>query len=336
MSRPSRAARLRPSVLVLWAGLLVAAVLAGLLTGAVDLPVGGVVKELLHLHSGLSPVEKNVLMQLRLPRVLMGALVGGLLAVAGAGYQGVFRNPLADPYLLGAGAGAGLGATLVIVYASFDPSLGVPIAAFAGAVGGVMLTYALGRGGGTSTLLLAGVAVTSFLTAIQAFVQQSNTQELQRIYAWIMGGLGGADSHGLTVIAPYGLVSVVVLLSHGRLLDMLSVGDDEAASLGLSPTRVRLVVLAAASLATASAVAAGGLIGFVGLVVPHMVRRLVGGSYRVVLPLSLVGGAAFLILADVLARTLLSPAELPLGVITAFIGAPFFVLILRSTRQAST
>jgi iron complex transport system permease protein len=299
-----------------------------------------VVKELLHLPSGMSPVDREVLLQLRLPRVLAAALVGGLLAIAGAGYQGVFRNPLADPYLLGAGAGAGLGATIVIAYAPFHSDLGVPAAAFAGALAGVGLAYlhgrSTGRGGGAATLVLAGVAVTSFLTSIQAFVQQAKSQELQRIYAWIMGGLGSADWHTLALISPYALVSVITLLLHGRLLDVLSVGDDETAALGLSPTRIRLVVIIAASLAAASAVAVSGLIGFVGVIVPHVVRRLAGGSYRIVVPLSLLGGAAFLVLADLVARTALAPAELPLGLVTAFVGAPFFVLVLRSTRSVET
>jgi iron complex transport system permease protein len=318
---------------------------AALLFGAAGLPPGGVLRELLdlvpfvHVDSGLTAVERNVLVQLRLPRVLLGAAVGGLLAIAGAGYQGVFRNPLADPYLLGAAAGAGLGATLVIVFAPVDPSLGVPVAAFAGAVAGVFLAYVLGSTtgrGGAATLVLAGVAVASFLTAAQTFVQQMRVAELQRIYAWLLGGLAAADWRTLGMIAPYAGLSTVILLAHGRLLDVLSVGDDEAASLGLSAARVRLVVLAAASLATASAVAVSGLIGFVGIVVPHLVRRLAGGSYRVVLPLSLLVGAAFLMLADLLARTVVAPGELPLGVVTAFVGAPFFIAVLRATRGVRT
>jgi iron complex transport system permease protein len=315
---------------------LVVAVLGGLLVGAVSLPVGGVLKALAGLDSGLSPLERGLLFDLRLPRVLMGAAVGGLLAIAGAGYQGVLRNPLADPYLLGAAAGAGLGATLVIVYAPVPPDLGVPLAAFAGALCGVLLAYALGRsaGSGPATLVLAGVAVSSFLSAVQTFVQQAGVEELQRVYSWILGGLGGASWHTLAMMAPYGIVSVVVLLLHGRLLDVLGVGDEEAAALGVDPARVRLVVLAAASLATASAVAVSGLVGFVGIVVPHLVRRLAGGSYRVVLPLSFLGGAAFLVLADLAARTVVAPGELPLGVVTAFVGAPFFMVVLRSTRKA--
>ncbi|MGK5552799.1 FecCD family ABC transporter permease [Actinomadura kijaniata] len=348
MKTQVRAARLRPAQLAVASAVLVAALLAGLLSGAADLPVGGVLKALadrlplVEVDSGLSAVERNVLFELRLPRVLMAALVGGLLAVAGAGYQGVFRNPLADPYLLGAASGAGLGATLTIALLPGDPGLTVPLAAFAGALGGVALAYLLGDVAGrgashSATLMLAGIAVSSFLGAMQTFVLQYRSEELQRIYAWVLGGVGSADWHQLAVVAPYALVSGVVLVLHGRLLDVLGVGDEEATALGLSAARVRLLVLAAASLATACAVAMSGLIGFVGIVVPHVVRRLAGGSYRIVLPLSVLAGAAFLELADLVARLAVAPGELPLGVVTAFVGGPFFVVVLRAARrQVST
>lgn len=337
-------ARLRPLPLAAAVGLLLATLLAGVLVGSAGLPVGGVLKALadripfVHVDSGFGVIDENVLFQLRVPRALMAALVGGMLAVAGAGYQGVFRNPLADPYLLGAAAGAGVGATLVIALVPGDPGYGVPLAAFVGAICGVALAYLLGsaatgRGNGTATLVLAGVAVSSFLAAVQTLIQQMKAEELQRIYSWILGGVGSADWHQLALVFPYALVSTVVLLAHGRLLDVLSVGDEEAASLGLSAARVRLTVLVAASLATASAVAVSGLIAFVGIVVPHLVRRLAGGSYRIVLPLSLLGGAAFLEVADLVARTLIRPGELPLGVVTAFVGGPFFVAVLRASRR---
>lgn len=315
---------------------------AGMLGGAAEISAWQVVLQVadwlpfVQVDSGLAPVEQGLLFQLRLPRVLVAAGVGGLLAIAGAGYQGVFRNPLADPYLLGAASGAGLAVTMVIVFLP-DLAASVPVAAFVGAVGGVFLAYALGntagRSGGTATLVLAGVAVTSFLTAIQTFVQQLKVEELRRIYSWILGDVGGGwDQFWLMI--PYAVVSSVLLLVHGRMLDVLSVGDDEAASLGVRAGRVRLLVLFGASLATAAAVAVSGLIAFVGIVVPHVVRRLAGGSYRMVLPLSLLCGGAFLVLADLLARTLIAPAELPIGVVTAFIGAPFFVGVLRVTRRA--
>jgi iron complex transport system permease protein len=325
------------------AALLLLAVLIAVGVGAVGLDPGRVVATLLD-HAGmdvgnpLHGVEAEILLQLRLPRVLLVALVGGSLAVAGATYQGVFRNPLADPYLLGAAAGAGLGATLVIAYVPHNtgPFSTVPVAAFLGALTGVGLAYLLGTlasragGGGTGTLLLAGVAVTMFLTALQTFVQQAHADDLLTVYSWILGQLGDASWGQLGLALPYAAAAVAVLLGSARALDVLAVGDEEAATLGLRPQRVRLVVLLAASLATAAAVAVSGLIGFVGLVVPHIVRRLAGGSYQVVVPVSLLGGAAFLVLADLLARTVIAPGELPIGVVTASIGAPFFAALLRT------
>lgn len=322
---------------------LLLALLAGVSIGAVALPPSGVLSTLLdRVGAGwLAPgrplpvLQAEILLSYRLPRVVLAALVGSLLATAGASYQGVFRNPLADPYLLGAAAGAGLGATLVIVSTpSSARGVTVPLAAFVGALTGVGLAYALGSvaarsGGGSTTLLLAGVAVMSFLTAVQTLVQQSHAETLREVYSWILGQLGAGQWSDVGMVLPYAAVSAAVLMLSGRALDVLSVGDDEAATLGVRPGRVRFAVLLAASLGTAAAVAVSGLIGFVGLVVPHIVRRLAGGSYRIVLPVSLLGGAAFLVLADLVARTVLAPAELPIGVVTAFVGAPFFAALLR-------
>jgi iron complex transport system permease protein len=266
--------------------------------------------------------------------VLIAALVGAGLAVSGAAYQGVFRNPLADPYLLGAAAGAGLGATLVIAYSpvqSVGPIGIVPLAAFVGALVGVGCALALGTVAGGShspTLLLAGIAVAAFLAAAQTLAQQQNTDDLREIYGWLLGQLGRSQWSDVLLVLPYLLLAGTVLLLCGRALDVLAVGDDEASSLGVHPGRLRLVVILAASLATAAAVAVSGLIGFVGLVVPHIVRRLVGGSHARVLPMSLLVGGAFLVLCDLVARVVLSPAELPIGVVTAFIGAPFFAGLL--------
>lgn len=320
---------------------LLCAVAAGVSVGAVPLPLSQVISSLLrpvgiHVGNPLSGTDSTLLLELRLPRVVLAALVGGMLAMAGAAYQGVFRNPLADPYLLGAAAGAGLGATAVIAGAPSGTAgqLLLPAAAFVGALVGVGLSYALGsvaarHGGGSATLLLAGIAVTSFLTAIQTVLQQANSDTLRQVYSWILGQLGAAGWDQVLLVLPYMVASWAVLLFAGRALDVLSVGDDEASTLGISPAKVRFVVLLAASLGAAAAVAVSGLIGFVGLVVPHVVRRLAGSAHRVVLPLSLVVGGAFLVLADLIARTVISPAELPIGVVTAFVGAPFFAALLR-------
>ena len=287
--------------------------------------------------STLSATERAILWELRVPRVVLGGLVGAMLSVAGASYQGVFRNPLADPYLLGVAAGAGLGATIVIAYVP-DPSARVlPFAAFAGAVVAVALAYAVGRsmGGRSSlTLILAGIAIASFFTALQTYLQQRNAETIRQVYTWILGRLATAGWSEVLTLAPYVVVCAIVLILYRRLLDVLSVGDAEADSLGISSGRVRLIVVIFATLGTAAAVAVSGLIAFVGIVVPHTVRLMVGTSYRSLIPLSMVFGAAFLILADLAARTIAAPAELPIGVITAFIGAPFFVFILRTSRRS--
>lgn len=330
-----RPKRLRGWQLLLAAALLLAVVLGSVLLGAIDLGPSHVLGEVLaQLTGGVSPLserEAAILWQLRVPRVLLACLVGAALAGAGAAYQGVFRNPLADPYLLGAAAGSGLAVSVTVVFSQNSLGWALAPTAFLGAIGGVALTWLLGRsaGAGTATLLLAGVAVAAFLTAVQTFVQQLNTETLQRIYTWMLGGLGSADWTVVLRVLPYVAGTSMVLCLCGRLLDVLSFGDEEARSPGIEPARVRIVVLGAASLATAAAVSASGLIGFVGIVVPHVVRLLVGTSYRVVLPLSLVCGAIFLVLADMAARTVLAPAELPIGVVTAFTGAPFFLVVLR-------
>jgi iron complex transport system permease protein len=320
----------------------VVAALLGLALGPVDLGIAAVAREvlshvpLLGIESSFSATEDAILWELRAPRVALGLLVGAMLASAGASYQGVFRNPLADPYLLGAAAGAGLGATIVIANDLGGAGLDLrPVAAFAGAMLGVGIAYVLGTSVGgrqTATLILAGVTVASFLTALQTYVQQRSTDSVQEVYSWILGRLETSGWTDVLIVLPYVVVSAVVLLWHRRLLDVLAVGDDEAASLGVPVARVRLLVVAAATLGTAAAVAFSGLIAFVGIIVPHAIRLMAGTSYRVVLPLSLAFGAGFLVLMDLVSRTAVAPAQLPIGVVTAFLGAPFFAVVLRRTR----
>jgi iron complex transport system permease protein len=327
------------------AGLAVAVVVA-VMVGPVPLRPGPVVREILDrlpfvdLDSGLDERQAAILWELRMPRVVLAGLVGATLSLCGAAYQGVFRNPLADPYLLGVAAGAGLGATLAIVYLpgrSSWPIDPLPLAAFMGALVGVFATYTLGRSGSrsrtASTLILSGVAIASFLTAIQTFVQQRESDTLRQVFSWILGQLTTASWGQVALVLPYLTVSAVAILLHRRLLDVMAVGDEEADSLGVDTRRIRLLVVIAASLGTAAAVSVSGLIAFVGIIVPHTVRLLLGSSYRIVLPMSLILGAAFLILTDLAARTVIAPAELPIGVITAFMGAPFFVLVLRRSRS---
>jgi iron complex transport system permease protein len=334
---------------LLWAGaaaaFLVAALVAGALVGPVDIGLGGVLSSLGDrlglpgVDSSLSPTQDTILWDLRLPRVVLAMLVGGMLASAGAAYQGVFRNPLVDPYLLGVAAGAGLGATLAVAYLPKEIGThnALPPSAFLGAAAAVAASYTLGRsagrGSGGASLVLAGVTVVAFFTAVQSFIQQQHSDTLQEVYTWILGRLPSSGWRDVLLLLPYVAAAVVVLLLHRRLLDVLSFGDDEAASLGVDVRRVRLTVVVAATVGTAAAVSVCGLIGFVGIIVPHAIRLVVGGSYRVVLPLSVIVGAGFLVFADVVARTALSPAEIPIGVVTAFCGAPFFAVVLRTSRR---
>jgi cobalamin transport system permease protein len=347
-----RPARLRVRWLLLGAASVLVAAVAGLALGPIRLNPAGVAIELLdllpgvNLHSGLSGPEAAIVTQIRLPRVCLGLLVGAMLAMCGGAYQGVFRNPLADPYLLGAAAGAGLGATIAVISRhafSELPAVGgtgtpisVPLAAFAGALVAVGFTYALGAAGGRgrspATLILAGVAVTSFLTALQGYLQQLHVDTVREVYTWIMGRLTTAGWHDVLLLLPYATATALVVLPHGRILDVLSVGDDEAQALGAHPSRTRYLLVIAASLGTAAAVSVSGLIAFVGIIIPHTVRLLAGTSYRAILPLSLLFGGAFLTLTDLAARTL-SPNEIPIGVVTAFFGAPFFIVVLRTAKR---
>jgi len=294
------------------------------------------------IHSGLTDTDWSIVWQIRAPRVVLAALVGSTLSIAGASYQGVFRNPLVDPYLLGVAAGAGLGATIVITVNRsgtstwwIDP---LPLAAFIGGLIAVIATYLVGTTGkgerSSTSLVLSGVAVTSLATAAQTFLLQRNSDVVRQVYSWILGRLSSATWSDVRLVIPYVVLSTIALLLHRRLLDVLRVGDDEASALGVNVSRVRLVVVIAATLGTASVVAVSGLIGFVGIIVPHAVRLIVGTSYRVVLPVSLLFGGAFLILADIPGRVLDNPAETPIGVVTAFLGAPFFLLILRTRKTA--
>ena len=343
-----RAFRLPPLAAV---GALVALAAVTLLSatqGAAALAFGDVLAALVDrlplvdLDSPLSSRQEGILFQIRLPRLVLGMLVGGSLAMAGAAYQGVFRNPLADPYLLGVSAGAGFGAVLALGFGldlGRGPFDAVAAAAFLGALVAVAASATIARGAWHSpaTLLLAGVSMAALFSAAQTYaLGQLSETRTREVLSWLFGRLNTSGWREVGILGPYVVVCGAVLLLHRRHLDVLRVGDDEARSLGLNPGRSRLVVIVAASLLTAAAVSVSGLIAFVGLVVPHVVRLLVSHSYRVIVPLSALGGAAFLAFVDTGARTLTAPAELPVGVITALVGAPFFALVLwRGARRVS-
>jgi iron complex transport system permease protein len=342
-----RPVRVRPLGLVVGVVALVGTVLLSLTLGAAHLPVKGAVVEVLdhlpfvHVHSGLSASQAAIVWKIRFPRIVLGVLVGAMLSMSGASYQGVFRNPLADPILLGVSAGAGVGATAAIVFdvRHLGPVDAIPVAAFVGALAGVALTYALARIGDSSrspaVLLLAGVAVAAFLSAVQTYLQQSHVDSIREVFVWILGRLSTGGWSDVWTVLPYAVGTSAVLLACGRVLDVLSVGDDEATTLGLDVAKARLVIVITSSLAVAAAVSVSGIIGFVGVIVPHTVRMVAGTSYRVILPLSILFGGAFLVASDLIARTIMSPAELPIGVVTAFFGAPFFAVVLRNRKLVS-
>ena len=287
---------------------------------------------------GISAANWDIFWNIRLPRVVLAGVVGAMLSLAGAGYQGVFRNPLVDPYLLGAAAGAGLGATLVFAYGrtatSGWPVDPLPLAAFVGALAAVLVTYLVGAsfGGSGLSLVLAGVAVAALGTALQQYLLLRHSDVIKEVYSWISGRVSTATWDDVKLVGPYVLLATVVLLLHRRQLDVLRVGDEEAMTLGSEVRRIRLIVVIAATLGTAAVVSVSGLIGFVGIMVPHLVRLVAGSSYRVVLPLSILVGASFLILADIPGRMIEHGGETPIGVVTALVGAPMFIFVLRSRR----
>ena len=342
-------ARRRTVWLVAGAVAVAVAFLAGVVVGPAGPPWWRILLEfadrlpLVSVESGVTERQWAIVWEIRLPRVVLAGLVGATLSVAGASYQGVFRNPLVDPYLLGVAAGAGLGATVVFAAGRastqgwwVDP---LPLAAFVGGLVAVALTYLVGAAFGaarsSTTLVLAGVAVTSLATAVQAFVLQRHNDVIRQVYSWILGRLSAATWDDVRLVLPYVVVSVTALVLHRRLLDVMRVGEAEAHALGAHVDRIRLIVVLAATLGTAAVVAVSGLIGFVGIIVPHAVRLMAGTSYRLVLPASVLFGAAFLILVDIPGRVLTDPAETPIGVVTAFFGAPFFLVLLRRRAVAS-
>lgn len=286
-----------------------------------------------------NPTAATILWSIRLPRTLLLALVGAALSGSGAAYQGLFRNPLADPYLIGVASGAGLGAVLAMSIRWPYDTLGlmaVPFAAFLAGLFTVLLVYWLAQVGGTilsSNLILSGVAVSSFATALTSYLMLRSTGEVRRAIAWMLGGvsLGGWDA--VLALLPYVLIGLTLLILSGHSLNLLQFGDEQAHSLGLNVSRARIILLVAASLATAAAVSFAGIIGFVGLVVPHITRLWWGADHRRLVPLSILGGVWALLLADVLARVIIAPQELPVGVVTSLIGAPFFLWVLRRARH---
>ncbi|MCJ7625139.1 MAG: iron ABC transporter permease [Anaerolineaceae bacterium] len=286
----------------------------------------------------LKPFE-TIIFSLRLPRTFLIAITGAALAGSGAAYQGLFQNPLADPYLIGVASGAGLGA---VISMSVDwpytlaGYMTIPVFAFIGALATVFIVYQLAKVGGsvpTTNLILAGVVVGSFATAITSFLMIKSTDEIRRAIVFLMGGATMSGWPPVLAVLPYSILGLGILLTMGHALNVLQYGDEQAQQMGLNVKKVRLIIIITASLTTAAAVSFTGIIGFIGLIIPHTVRFLWGGDYRRLTPLAIINGAGLLLIADVLARILMAPQEIPIGIITALFGAPFFLWIMRRAGQ---
>lgn len=316
--------------------LVAVALLLSVGVGAVFIPPGDLIGAI--FGTPLSGTAATIVYDIRLPHALLVAITGAALAGSGTAYQGLFRNPLADPYLIGVASGAGLGAVFVMAQGWPKTLLGfytIPAAAFIGALLAVAVVYAIARIGKTvpvTTLLLAGVAVSSFATAISSFLMLYSQSELRRAIAWLLGGAALNGWQPVLAILPYVAVGLGILLFSGHQLNVLQLGEEQAQQLGLSVERVKIVLIAAASLTAAAAVAFSGMIGFIGLIVPHALRLVWGGDHRRLLPLSVLAGASALLIADLLARTVFAPEVVPVGILTALAGVPFFLLLLRRAK----
>ena len=323
--------------------LVLAVGLVSLSLGPVDIPVGHVAWIVLSAIGIDVPefgrTEQLVIEQIRLPRIIVGAAVGMALGIAGATMQGLFRNPMADPGIIGVSAGGALGAVVAIATGLTGLFfLALPAFAFVGAMAAAFLVYGIAVVGGhfsMATLLLAGVAVNAFLGAVVSAIILflPDNEALREILFWLAGGLDSRSWEHVRIAGPLIVGSAVILLLMARDLNLLMLGDDEARSMGVRVGATRIVLLAAAALATGAAVAVSGTIAFVGLVIPHILRLLLGPDNRVLIPMSALGGAVFVILADTVARMIIEPAEFRVGVLTAFVGAPFFILLLIKNKR---
>lgn len=318
-------------VILVTLSLLLGVILLGVGLGSVSIDGLTSLKAIWHglNHQPLSPLE-GIVWQMRFPRVMMGLLVGASLGISGAAYQGIFRNPLADPYLMGVASGGACGATIAVM--GQWPQPWIPLAGFVGACISVAATLLLAKQGSrfpTNRLILAGVVVGAILSAVSSYILLSGQDRLREVMAWTMGNLSLSGWSEAQAVLPYAAVGMVVLYFLAKPLNTLQLGDATAYSLGVPVERLRLLVILASTLATAAAVSYAGIIGFVGLVTPHILRRLLGNDFRWLLPISALSGGMLLILADLLARTVVRPQELPVGIITTLLGGPFFLYLLR-------
>ncbi len=323
---------------------LVLSMLAGISIGTVHIPPGEIIRiigaEVLHILPAQNEMLTNIVMEIRLPRVILAGLVGASLAIAGASFQGLLRNPLADPYTLGVSSGASVGAVITLFFGLQIPyagSFSLPIFSVAGSMLTIIAVLAFARRVDRSmkveTIILTGIIFSSFLGSVISLMIALSGDELRQIINWLLGSVSMRGWTYIKLILPFFIIGSLLLLFNARELNALSFGEERAKYAGVNVERRKLMILVSGSILTGAAVAVSGTIGFVGLVVPHFIRILWGPDHRRLLPLSIMIGGGFLILADLLSRTIVSPAELPIGVITALIGAPAFAAILMNKRK---
>lgn len=310
---------------------LISSVIISTAVGPVNIPFKEVFTTLTNFNAGeMESINGVILLQIRLPRIILAVLVGSALAVAGATMQGLFKNPMADPYVIGISSGAAFGASIAII-----SHISVPVAAFLCAVGTVFLVYSIAKGSGgvsTESLLLSGIAVAAFFSALTSLLIYLAGEDLHQIIFWLMGGLWASDWDKVTVAFPFIFLGITGIFMFSRDLNAMLLGEEPAQHLGIEVENVKKILLVFVSLVTAVAVSVSGIIGFVGLIIPHMVRIVVGPDHRVLIPLCALVGGIFLVWTDALARTVIAPTELPLGIITALLGVPFFIYLLHRKK----
>jgi len=310
-------------------------IIAATAVGPVEIPFAVVISTIAGLGSTPSPVERTIVLDIRLPRIILGILVGAALGVAGTAMQGLFKNPMADPYIIGISSGAALGASIAIV--TFSSSFyALLLMAFVMATLTVFIVYSIASIGGkvpVATLLLAGIAVGTFMSALTSFIMYTSGENLHGIVFWLMGGLWGRSWIHVFIILPWVILGSAVIFIFARDLNAMLLGEESAQHLGIEVETVKKILIVSASLITAVAVAVSGIIGFVGLIIPHIMRLLVGSDHRILIPSSALVGGIFLVWADTISRTVISPTEIPVGIITALFGAPFFVYLLRRKKR---
>ncbi|HMK51546.1 MAG TPA: iron chelate uptake ABC transporter family permease subunit [Thermodesulfobacteriota bacterium] len=332
------------TISILLSLLLILVIVVSITMGSVKVPpfrsIRILLESILGLKGGGSDTERTIILSLRLPRAILAGFVGAGLSISGATFQALLRNPLADPYILGVSSGAAVGAIIALLLGLSTFSLGLPLASFLGALLTILVVFYFGRQEGKihpNTLLLAGVIIGSFLSAlIMFFISVSQKEELHTIIFWLMGDFSFANPRAILIIFPYILLGIFLLYRRSRELNIILSGEEHAVQLGVDVEKLKLVSYISASLITAASVSVCGLIGFVGLIIPHSVRLIFGPDHRLLIPSAALIGASFLIASDTFARTILSPTELPVGVITAAFGGPFFIYLLRTRKVIKT